>query len=402
MSRLEIDRDACTLCGLCVQGCPFDALAIADDVLRVSEECVLCGACVKQCPENALSIPEERHEEQPDLSAHSGVWVIAECDGGRIHPVSYQLLGKGRELADARGAALSAVIMGENLNELAEALAPYGVDRIILTEDPSLVPFRSETHAAVLAELIQRERPEIVLCGATSTGRAYLPRVAALVKTGLTADCTHLAIDPERGLLLQTRPAFGGNIMATIICPRHRPQMATVRPNVLAAPQPGAARDVEVMRFRPSHAALRCAVEVLEVCIERTGTHSIAEADVIVSGGRGVGSAEGFDLVRRLAKALGGAIGASRAAVDAGWMPYPHQVGQTGKTVQPKLYVACGISGAVQHLVGMQSAGRIIAINRDASAPIFKVADVGLVGDLHAIVPRLIEAVELRRADATS
>jgi len=400
MSRLEINRVLCDLCGQCVESCPFSALEIAGGGLSVDDRCVLCGACVKECPTGALSVVEERFLARADLAGYGGVWVVAEQADGQMHRVVFELLGKARQLADRRGTRLSAVLMGEGLEAGIETLRCYPVDRIYLLQDPSLRRFRSETYAAVLAELIERERPEIVLCGATSAGRSFFPRVAALVRTGLTADCTGLDISSQEGLLLQRRPAFGGNIMATIICPRHRPQMATVRPNVLPPPKPGEPRDVEVVRFAPSPGATECAVEVLEVCVEEAGAENIAEADVVVAGGRGVGSAEGFRLIRELASVLGGAVGASRAAVDAGWMPYAHQVGQTGKTVQPKLYVACGISGAVQHLVGMQSAKKIIAINRDPGAPIFRLADVGLVGDLHVVVPRLIEAVRCRQGEA--
>ena len=381
--------------------CPFDALEIADDRLRVSEECVLCGACVKECPEDALVILEERpagEDQHPEQWL--GVMVFAEtlpsADGG-VHPVAFELIGKARELADARGQTLSVAVLGARTDEAVRALQGHPVDRIVTVRDPALGRFRSDVWAAALAELIAAEKPEIVLSGATAAGRAFIPRVAALLRTGLTADCTALAIDPEKGLLLQTRPAFGGNIMATIVCPRHRPQMATVRPNVLAAPPPAEARHLDTVRFTPSPEALRSPVEVLDVIIEETGAAKIAEADVIVSGGRGVGSADGFALIRQLAEALGGAVGASRAAVDAGWIPYPHQVGQTGKTVQPKLYVACGISGAVQHMVGMRSADCIVAVNRDPGAPIFRVADYGLVGDLHAVLPRLIEGLRRRK-----
>ena len=399
MSRLQINHALCDLCGRCIESCPFEALEIAQGELRVDDRCVLCGACIKECPVGALSIVEERVAARGDLAAYSGVWVVAERADGQVHRVTLELVGKARQLADRRGASLSAVLMGEGLEPDIEALRRYPIDRIYQLDDPSLSRFRSETYAAVLAELIERERPEIVLCGATSAGRSFFPRVAALVKTGLTADCTGLDIDAKEGLLLQTRPAFGGNIMATIICPHHRPQMATVRPNVLPALAPGEAGDVEVVRFNPSLRTTECPVEVLEVCVEQTGAENIAGADVIVAGGRGVGSPDGFGVIRELASVLKGAVGASRAAVDAGWMPYAHQVGQTGKTVQLKLYVACGISGAVQHLVGMQSARKIIAINRDPGAPIFRVADVGLVGDLHVVVPRLIEAVQRSRRE---
>ncbi len=402
MSRLEINHSLCNLCELCIAECPFDALEVVGDRLVVNDKCTLCGACIECCPTDALSIIEERAAEQGAPEGFSGVWVFAELIGAEVHPVAFELIGRGRELADRLGAALSVVLIGDELEEAVERLRHYPVRRIYVAEDRSLARFRSETYAAALAELIERQRPEIVLCGATAMGRSFLPRAAALLRTGLTADCTELDIDEEEGLLLQTRPAFGGNIMATIVCPRHRPQMATVRPKVLPPLEPGPRRDVEVISFSPSPRALDCPVEVLEVCAEQVGAASIADADVIVAGGRGVGSPEGFRVIRDLARALGGAVGASRAAVDSGWIPYARQVGQTGKTVQPKLYVACGISGAVQHLVGMQSAGAIIAINKDPRAPIFRVADFGFVGDLHVIVPRLIEAVERRRREARS
>jgi len=397
LSRLEVRHHLCTLCGRCLESCPFDALEIVEGRLRVSDACVLCGACVKACPEGALAIVEEPAQAAEGLHEWRGVWVFAECSAGRVHPVAFELIGKGRELADRRGAPLTAVLLGHGLAQAVECLRRYPVDEILAADAAELARFRSECYAAVLAEMARRWRPEVILCGATSVGRAFLPRAAALLKTGLTADCTGLEVRDSDGLLVQTRPAFGGNIMARIVCPRRRPQMATVRPKVLTPASPGGRRPVPVVWFRPSAVALRSPVEVLEEHFEQAPGESIAEADVIVAGGRGVGSAEGFGVLRELARLLGGAVGASRAAVDAGWMPYSHQVGQTGKTVQPRLYIACGISGAVQHLVGMQSAGKIIAVNRDPEAPIFRVADVGLVGDLHVVVPRLIEAVRERR-----
>jgi electron transfer flavoprotein alpha subunit len=397
VSELRIDQARCTLCGACVKVCPVGALSIEDGALRLDESCMLCGACVGKCPVDALSLVIEEHGRGARPGRWHGVWVFAEHARGRVHPVVFELIGRGRDLADRRGAPLAAVVLGAGLDAAVRELSRYPVNRILTADAAALADMPSDSCARVLADMIEQERPEIVLCGATAFGRAFIPRVAALARTGLTADCTALDIDPDKGLLLQTRPAFGGNIMATIVCPRRRPQMATVRPKVLPAPPPGPERPVEVVRFRPADASLRSALQVIESVADEAEGASIAEADVIVAGGRGAGGRAGFDALRRLADALGGAVGASRAAVDAGWIPYAHQVGQTGKTVQPRLYVACGISGAVQHLVGMQSSGAIIAINRDPLAPIFKVADVGLVGDVNAIVPRLIEAVNRRR-----
>jgi len=399
VNRLRIDHDNCTLCELCIAGCPFEAIEVAGGRIVVNEKCTLCGACLEQCPAGALSIREKRGARRDDTGDFEGVWVFGEVAGGDVHPVVFELIGKGRELADRRGTTLSVILLGASLDMPVAALRGCPLDRIYVVEDPLLARFRSETYAAALAELVEQERPEILLCGATSMGRSFFPRVAALLKTGLTADCTGLDIDEQEGLLLQTRPAFGGNIMATIICPRHRPQMATVRPKVLSPLAQRKGNDVRVVRLAPSAAAVASPVEVLEVCVEQADTARVAEADVIVAGGRGVGSPEGFQVIRDLARALRGAVGASRAAVDAGWMGYQHQVGQTGQTVQPKLYIACGISGAVQHLVGMQSAGTIIAVNKDPRAPIFRVADFGLVGDLHVILPRLTESIARKRGE---
>ncbi len=404
MSQLVINHKLCDLCERCVQVCPFDALEIAEDRLQVSEECVLCGACVEACPLDIIEIEEsDTAVQETDLDAFSGVWIVAEpsdrSENG-FHPVALELIGKGRELADKLGEQLCVVVLGKDVDGQADVLKHYPVDRIFSLPDPSLQTFCSESWASVVADLIERHRPEIVLCGATSAGRSFLPRLAALLGTGLTADCTGLDVDDEEGTLLQTRPAFGGNIMATIVCPNHRPQMATVRPNVLPEAEAGERRNVEIVRTPPDPSSVQTPVEVLSDVVEETGAENIAEAEVIVAGGRGVGGPEGFEDIRRLAELLEGCVGASRAAVDAGWVPYAHQVGQTGVTVQPRLYVACGISGAVQHLVGMQSADTIIAINTDPGAPIFENADYGLVGDLHQLIPRLIDLISARKETA--
>jgi electron transfer flavoprotein alpha subunit len=258
---------------------------------------------------------------------------------------------------------------------------------VYVIDDAGLAEYSTDTYSETMADLVRRHKPEIVLAGATSIGRAFIPRVAIKVKTGLTADCTGLEIDDEKQILLQTRPAFGGNIMATIICPAHRPQMATVRHKVLKKIEPDAARTGEIIEEKPVTTAAR--TRILEVLHEMGNQVNLAEADIIVSGGRGLGGPENFPMLEELAGELGAAVGASRAAVDAGWIPAYHQVGQTGKTVCPKLYVACGISGAIQHLAGMSSADMIVAINKDPDAPIFDVADIGIVGDLFEIVPMI-------------
>jgi electron transfer flavoprotein alpha subunit len=331
---------------------------------------------------------ESRHEEVP-LEGFKGVWVVAEQRDGEIHGVSYELLGKGRELADALGSELSAVLLGADLGDAGRALVEHGADTVYVVDHPALEHYLDGPYSNAVAALIEKHRPEVVLTGATSVGRSLIPRVAIQARTGLTADCTGLDIDDTEGLLLQTRPAFGGNIMATIVCPRHRPQMATVRHKVMKSLEPDAGRKGRLVNETLDPKLFETRTEFVEFVRDLTQTVNIAEADIIVSGGRGIGGPESFELIQGLADVLGGAVGASRAAVDAGWIPYSHQVGQTGKTVQPKLYVACGISGAVQHLAGMQSSNVIVAINKDPDAPIFKVATYGIVGDVKEVVPLL-------------
>jgi electron transfer flavoprotein alpha subunit len=388
---LMIDNDRCTACEACVASCPFGALAMAGDHPQADDRCNLCGACVEVCPVEALSIPKEAPRAKAEgTGGYRGVWVFAEQRRGRLAGVALELLGEGRRLADRLAVPLAAVLFGSGIKPLAGTLAEYGADRIYLADHPDLGDFTDDRYADLLTDLILQHRPEVVLCGATALGRSFFPKVAAAVNTGLTADCTGLDIRAEDRLLLQTRPAFGGNIMATILCPDKRPQMATVRPKVMKPGLRQAGRTVEVLDVPPLNGSPARRTKVLESVEALAGTINLAEADVIVTGGRGLGSAKGFDLIRSAAERLGGAVGATRGAVDSGWLPYAHQVGQTGKTVAPKLYIACGVSGAVQHLVGMQSSETIVAINRDPGAPIFQVADYGLVGDLYEILPALI------------
>ena len=387
---ITIDIELCTACGACQEACPFEAVEIVEDHAQVNEQCKLCGACEEICPTGAITIAKK--EAVADQS-YQGVWVFVEQRQGRLAGVSFELLGEGRRLADKLGVELGAVLFGHGLEEQAQLLFAHGADQVYLADSPSLSLFTDDLYAGLLIELVSEFKPEIVLCGATSLGRSFFPRVANALNTGLTADCTGLDIRMEDRLLLQTRPAFGGNIMATILCPAKRPQMATVRPKVMRPGPYQEGRTGSLIRINPDGRNIPVKTSLIELVEELSEAANLAEADIIVAGGRGLGTAKGFDLLKDLTELLGGALGASRGAVDAGWLPYNHQVGQTGKTVAPKLYIACGISGAVQHLVGMQSSDVIVAINSDPQAPIFDVADYGLVGDLYGIVPAIINGL---------
>jgi electron transfer flavoprotein alpha subunit len=336
----------------------------------------------------------EEREKKADLSSYQGVWIFAEQREGEIMPVTYELLSIGRKLADALEVDLSALFFGDNLREKAEALLNYQLDKIYLIEHPLLTHYRAGPYTKAIVDLVRQGHPEIVLIGATSIGRDLAPRVATRLRTGLTADCTDLDIEKGDRNLIQTRPALGGNIMATIISPNHRPQMATVRPRVMKRAKPNGRRRGEIIQVKPNFAQGDKIIEILKTIKEEKEVEDLQEASIIVSGGRGLGKAENFSLIRRLAHLLGGAVGASRAVVDAGWIPSYHQVGQTGKTVQPKLYVACGISGAIQHQVGMRTSEVIVAVNKDPNAPIFNIATYGVVEDLHKFLPVLIEKLE--------
>ncbi|HSH13180.1 MAG TPA: electron transfer flavoprotein subunit alpha [Desulfurivibrionaceae bacterium] len=394
---LKIDVDGCIGCGVCESTCTFGAIKVVDGLAVVDDKCTLCGSCVDACEVGALSIERAAKAVSADLDNWSGVWVFAEFRDGRIAPVGLELLGVGRQLADQRAVTLSAVLLGSGLDGHAQELIGFGADRVYQVDHPALASFTDDAYGNILADLARTHRPEIILAGATAIGRSFIPRVATMLATGLTADCTDLAIRPADGVLLQTRPAFGGNIMATIECPHTRPQMATVRPLVMKPLPFDGARAGEIVEVSPVADLLKSRVEVVESVREEGNQINITEADILVAGGRGLESEKGFALVREVADLLGGAVAASRAAVDSGWVGYPHQVGQTGKTVCPKIYVACGISGAIQHLVGMQSSDTIVAINRDENAPIFGVATYGIVGDVFEVLPVLVDRLKERR-----
>ena len=399
MSGLKIDLPTCIGCLQCIDACPFAALEqfeteSGDTKVKVNEACTLCGACVPACPVEAISLEKPSKDQidaTQDLASYKGVWAFAEQRRGKVCSVSLELIGEGRKLADKLGEELCAVLFGHNIRAQAEDLLFYGVDKVYMVDDPLLEHFNGSPYTRTMEALIRKHKPNIVLTGATAVGRNFIPRVAARLRTGLTADCTGLDIEDGTRLLLQTRPAFGGNIMAVIRCEHYRPQMSTVRHKVMKEAQRRDSHNGRVIEEKMPDNARDCRVTLIEVLDAMESTINIVEADIIVSGGRGLGEAKNFSYIEELAQALGGAVGASRAAVDAGWYPYSHQVGQTGKTVCPKLYIAVGISGAVQHLAGMGSSKTIVAINRDPEAPIFQVADYGVVGDWKEVVPAMIK-----------
>ncbi len=393
---VKVISDKCTGCETCVSTCPFGAIEMRDGKAFITEACTMCGACVEVCEFKAIEKTEEVAGPAADLSAYKGVWVFAEQHKGSIAGVALELLGEGRKLADKKNAKLAAVFLGHGIKDTAQELIAFGADIVYVADDPTLRDFNDDSYAAVLTSLVKQHKPEILLAGATAIGRSFFPKVASSLYAGLTADCTVLDIDAETGHLHQTRPAFGGNIMATIVTPNHRPQMATVRHKVMKPAPRDDARTGEIIDVTLNGSeTLR--TRVIKTVEELGETVNICEADIIVAGGRGLGSAKNFHLLEELAKALGGAVAATRGAVDEGWIPYSHQVGQTGKTVCPKLYIACGISGAIQHIAGMQSSDVIVAINKDPDAPIFSVATYGIVGDVHEVLPIMIKKIREMR-----
>jgi len=388
-NTITIVIDKCVGCALCVKGCPFGAIHMANKKAIIDmAKCTLCGACVPICKFSAIELKKGTVGTK-DLSTYKDVWVFCEQKKGVIQTISFELLGEGKKLAKKLGVKLCAVILGHDIEPKIEELASRSADKIYIIDAPELKAYQDDSYTKVLVKLVEEYKPEIILCGATTIGRSLVSRVAVTIDAGLTADCTGLDIDEKERLLLQTRPAFGGNIMATIITPNHRPQMATVRHKVMKEAEIHKSHKAEVVRKKYSPDILKSRTTLLDIVEEIEETVNLAEADIIVSGGRGMGGPENFSIIKDLAKVLGGAVGASRSAVDAGWMPYSHQVGQTGKTVCPKLYIACGISGQIQHLIGMQSSKVIVAINKDPDAPIFKVATYGIVADLFQVVPAL-------------
>lgn len=438
-----IEKSKCVGCSACVVECPEEALDIINGIAVVNPDiCNDCGKCVPVCPSDAMAMPQlaasvaapkaapapapaptpvsaaaeiastsepgktdpvtasienyaqtSEKKERPKVVAGgdvwSGVWVTIEYSRGEVAPVSWELLGEGRKLADALDCELCGVLSGHQVDEVLPEIFAYGAEKVYVVDDPVLKDYRTEPYTEALTSLITKYQPEIVLMGATAMGRDISGAVATRLKTGLTADCTVLGIDPETNLLQQTRPAFGGNIMATILCKTRRPQMSTVRPRVMAMPQRVPGRQGEVVREELGLNESDIKTKVLEFIKGDARNIFLDKAEIIVSVGLGLGSKKNMAMVEELADVLGATVAGSRGAVEAGWLSHEHQVGQTGTTVRPKVYIAIGISGAIQHLVGMETSDCIIAINNDPDASIFRVANYGIVGDLFQVVPAM-------------
>ena len=410
MSGLVVDREACIGCGRCVRACGSAGIELVRDGSKrfavPTDACILCGSCVGACPVDAISIQKDSAADENELASYQGIWVFAQTDAeGAVLPVAYELLGRARELASARGTdcrvtallpeAADASLAASAASDNAAALIAAGADAVIRCRDNRFAAPDAAATASWIADLARARKPEVILYGATAFGRELAPAVAVRLQTGLTADCTVLDIDKVTGLLQQTRPAFGGNLMATIACPAHRPQMATVRPGIFAPPVPDTTRGGSVEDVALD-ATLIPRVRTL-VAAATDDTPSITEADVLVVVGRGIGSKKNLPLMRRLADTLGGELGCTRPIVEAGWLPYRHQVGQTGVSVSPKLLVSVGVSGAIQHLAGIGGAQTVIAINEDPDAPIFGAAHYKVVGDCIEVVGELVERLESHR-----
>ncbi|MDR3225106.1 MAG: FAD-binding protein [Clostridiales Family XIII bacterium] len=416
---IDVIKEKCKGCELCIKACPFDAIAMVDKIAVINEKCTVCKQCIPACPFGAIEFEEENARSgEVDLTAYRNIWVYAEQRHGKIMNVSLEILGEATKLAAERGAGtkVCAILAGKDIGHLSDELYAYGADVCYVADNALLENYTTDGHTAVITEAIRAYKPEIVLFGATHIGRDLAPRIAARLNTGLTADCTRLDIKTENYIkyleesttastddlaaddgnmnLKQTRPAFGGNLMATIVCTKTRPQMATVRPGVMDKIEPLPARTGERIDLNIVLNPEDIRTRVEEVVKGVKEVVSLTDAQIICSGGRGLGDASGFELVEAFARKVDGVVGASRAAVDAGWIDHSHQVGQTGTTVKPKIYFACGISGAIQHLAGMQTSDIIVAINKDPDAPMVQLADYALIGDLKKIIPEVMDAWE--------
>ncbi len=397
---LQIDYEACTGCKICERVCPFGAIIVEPETkkARVLDNCTLCGACVNACNFNALSI-ERKAVSEEELALYKDVFVWSEWekkgDTLQIKNVALELIAKGRELADKLGETIAVILLGKNVDHLVDELFHHGADKVFLCQHDLLENYSTDGYTTVISSIIAVEKPSIVLYGATPNGRDLAPRIAARLALGLTADCTGLDINPVNQLV-QTRPAFGGNIMASIISPYTRPQMSTVRPNVFTKLQLDTTRTGIVEEVEVTLKPISIRTKIVEEIVSQDESTNIEDAKILVSAGRGIGSKESLSLISDMAEELDATVSGSRALVDLGWIPHPQQVGQSGKTVAPTLYFALGISGAIQHLVGMSSSDTIVSINNDPDAPIFKVTDFGIVGDIFEIIPEFIKLLKAR------
>ena len=395
--KIWVEKDKCSGCELCIKSCPYDAIEIVEQIAVLNERCTGCGACLDSCKKGAI-LSDLREAEEVDLSGYKGVWVFAEQRDGILNKGSLELLSCGLELGKKLGEELCCVLLGEDVSHLVKELSVYGAKKVYLAQDKKLKTYQTNAYANTISKIITKHNPSIVLYSATLTGRDLAPRIARRLELGLTADCTELTIDEKEGCLLQTRPAFGGNVMATIVSPRTRPQMATVRPGVMKLikrDKKSKVKAPKVIECKIQLGTKDIKTKILEVIKEKRRNINLQDAKVIVSGGRGIRSKKGFKVLEALAEVIGGEVGGSRVVVENGWVPQERQVGQTGLSVSPDLYIACGISGSIQHRAGMQNSKIIVAINIDPDAPIFSVADYKIVGDLFEIVPSLTKAIRM-------